>query len=37
MTKMVYKSLNSLAQGSIVSPDGQGKKASGTSLGDIKL
>lgn len=37
MNEMACKSLNSLAQGDIVLPDGQDKKASGTSLDDIKL
>lgn len=37
MTELAYKSLNSLTQGRIVFPDGQSKKASGTSLGDTKL
>lgn len=37
MTKLALKSFNSLAQGSIECPDGQGKKASEASLGDTKL
>lgn len=37
MNEMACKSLNSLAQDDIVLPDGQGKKASGTSLDDTKL
>lgn len=37
MSKMACKSLYSLAQHSIALPDGQGKKASGTSLDVTEL